>query len=528
MAELDLERQAVLVEALRDPARYPHPADRIEIIETHISHVLLAGEHAYKIKKPLDLGFLDFSTLERRRRCCEEEVRLNRRLAPDFYLGVVAITGTPEAPVLGGAGEAIEHAVHMRRFPQERLLDRLLERGEVDAALVDRIARTAAAFHARVAVAGAEAPYGEPERVHFPVRQNFEQIAPLLGTDAERGQLERLRRWAEETYARLEPVLAARKRGGFVRECHGDMHLGNMALVDGELVIFDCIEFNDNLRWIDVVSEAAFFVMDMEAREQPALAARFLDTYLAHTGDYAGTAVLRYYQAYRAMVRAKVARIRLAQPGLDEREAAEARAQYAAYVGLAERYAAPPRPLLLLTAGVAGAGKTTGSEGLLAALGAVRLRSDVERKRLFGLPPEARTGSGADQGIYTPEAHRRTYARLLELAETVLEAGLPVIVDATFLLPEHRAPFRELARRRGVPFAILAFEAPEEVLAARVHERAAAGADASEAGVEVMRRQLGRWTPPAPEEADRVLRFGPGDGPETVARAVRDWLGGGR
>lgn len=516
--------QAKLVEALRDPARYPHPVDQVEIIETHISHVLLAGDYAYKIKKPLDLGFLDFGTLEKRRRCCEEELRLNRRLAPGWYLEVVPITGTPEDPALGGTGDAIEHAVRMRRFPQECLLDRLLAEGRVDAALVDRIACTAAAFHARVATAGPDTPFGEPERVHFPVRQNFDQIAPLLETDAERARLERLRAWAEAAYARLEPVLAARKRDGYVRECHGDMHLGNMALADGELVIFDCIEFNENLRWIDVMSEAAFFVMDMEARAHPALAARFLDTYLTHTGDYAGTAVLRYYQAYRALVRAKVARIRLAQPGLDPAEADDARAQYATYLALAERYAAPPRPALLLTAGVAGAGKTTGSEALLHTLGAIRLRSDVERKRLHGLPPEARTGSAVDRGIYTPEAHRRTYARLLELAGRVLEAGLPVVVDATFLLPEHRAPFRELARRRGIPFAILAFEVPEAALVARIEARLRAGADPSEADVEVMRRQLGRWRPPADDEADLVLRFGPDDGPERVAAAVRAWL----
>ena len=337
------------VQRLLEPGFYPHPVRGLRLVETHISWVFLTGDYAYKVKKPLDLGFLDFSTLEKRAHCCREELRLNRRLAPSLYLDVVALTGTPEAPVLGGPGEPVEYAVKMRQFDEAGLLDRLIAGGELPPERIDRIARIAADFHARAERAPAESDFGTPERAHHPVAENFVQTLALVSGPDVVVRLEGLQAASEEAYRRLAPRMAARRRDGFVRECHGDMHLGNMALVDGDVAIFDGIEFNANLRWIDVMSEVAFLCMDLEQRGRPDYAWRFLNAYLERTGDYAGLSLLHYYQAYRAMVRAKVTAIRLAQPGLSAGDRAAAEASFLGYLSLAEGYAAAGRPFLAIT-----------------------------------------------------------------------------------------------------------------------------------------------------------------------------------
>jgi hypothetical protein len=489
------------------------------LVETHISWVLLAGDFAYKLKKPLNLGFLDFSTLERRRFFCEEELRLNRRLAPDLYLEVVPVTGNAEAARFGGAGPAVEYAVKMRRFDEEARLDRVLARGGLEPAQVDALARRVADFHAGLPPAAAGTGFGGPENIAFYARQNFDQIRPRLAAGPDLDALARLETWTGQEFAARREDFAARRREGFVRECHGDLHLGNIALIAGEPVVFDCIEFNPELRWIDVASEVAFAVMDLEDRGRPDLASRFLNAWLEGCGDYPGLAVLPYYLVYRALVRAKVAAIRLGQPELGEPERAAALAQCREYLALALRFTAPPRPSLAITRGLAGSGKTTLSLAAVESLGAIRIRSDVERKRLFGLAPAARTGSALDQGIYSRTAGARTYARLAALAESVLRAGYRVIVDAAFLERERRRAFRALAARLRVPFAILDFQAPDAELDRRVAARQAAGADASEAGLAVLRRQRQTAEPLTAEEQavavaiDTVL-------PDAAARCV--------
>ncbi len=487
--------QQRLVESLSDPSHYDPAPARVERLETHISHVLLAGDYAYKIKKPLNLGFLDFSTLERRRHFCEEELRLNRRTAPELYLEVVPIGGTPEAPRLGDAAAPIEYAVRMRRFPEAARLDHLLDRGELTPATVDAVARQLAAFHAELPAVGKGSEFGDPAKVRAPVVENFRQIAALPHPAVAAPLLAQLRDWSEQTWQRLSPLLAARKRDGFVRECHGDAHLGNMVLLDGEVVLFDCIEFNPSLRWIDVISEAAFPAMDLASRGHPPLAARFLDGYLAATGDYAGAALLPYYLCYRAMVRAKVAAIRLAQSGLEAAERSVLEAEFGGHVALATRYTQPARPRLLITHGVSGSGKSSGCQPLLESLPALRVRSDLERKRLFGLAPGAPSHSDLAAGIYSEEASARTYARLLELTRGLIDAGLSVIVDATFLQREQRRPFVEFAAAHGTPFAILDFDAPPSVLRARIEARSREGRDPSEADLAVLERQLATREP---------------------------------
>lgn len=496
---------AALVAALQQPAVYDHPAQDIALIETHISWVILAGDYVYKIKKPVNLGFLDFSTLEKRRHCCAEELRLNRRLAPALYLGVVAITGSPEQPRLDGPGPAIEYAVRMARFPQAAQFDRMLARGELTAAHLDAVARMIADFHGHAAVAGADVSYGDPDTVMQPVTENFEQVRARAGDDtAVLARLDDLERWSRETFGQLRDAIAARKAAGFVRECHGDLHLRNLAWFNDSPLAFDCIEFNPALRWIDVISEIAFLVMDLEDHDQMPLARRFLNAYLERSGDYAGVRLLPFYLVYRAMVRAKVEAIRALQPGVTGAERTAELAAFHGYLDLASGCTARGRPVLLVTRGLSASGKTTLTQPLLEQLGALRIRSDVERKRLYGLPAAADARAAAGEGIYTPEAGARTYARLAGLAGTVLAAGFPVIVDAACLKPAQLEPFRALAEAAGVPYAVLEFEAPADVLRARI---AAREKGASDADLAILEHQLAGWQPLTGAAAEHCIRI---------------------
>ncbi len=490
-----------LIQHLQNPALYDHPVEQFKLIETHISWVLLTGEYVYKIKKPVDFGFLNFSTLAQRHHFCQQELQLNRRLAPEIYLEVVAIGGTPAQPCLGAESGAIEYAVKMRQFPQQAQLDRLLTAGTLKPGHIDQLAERIAAFHAEAEVAGSDTPWGGPAAIRQPVEENFAQIRPLLSDENDLKALDRLERWSLQQFERLEPLLQQRKADGFIRNGHGDMHLGNIALIERKIVIFDCIEFNDEFRWIDVISDIAFTTMDLEDRDQPQLAARLIDTYLQRSGDYEGLALYPFYRLYRALVRAKVARLRLTQTDLKPQQREAAERSYRNYITLAQRYASDSKPLLCIAHGLSGSGKTTLSQPLLERFGMVRIRADVERKRLYGYRAEART----DAAIYSQEANRRTYDRLAQLTAAVISAGLSVIVDATFLKRAEREHYHALARRLGVPFVILHFHAPKALLVQWINERQKAGNDASEATVEVLEKQIG-WEEPLDErEADIVI-----------------------
>lgn len=485
-----------LIEALLRPAAYPHPADPVEHIETHISHVLLAGDFAYKLKKPLDLGFLDFSTLERRRHCCEEELRLNRRLAADLYLEVVSISGPIEAPRIGGTGPVLEYGVRMRRFPQESLLDRLV----LSPALMDRLAEVVADFHASIPRADMTSRFGTPSMVRAPMLENLEQIRSRTASSSVRERVDRLEAWTRGCWQGLISAIEQRRRHGHVRECHGDMHRGNIALIDGEIRIFDAIEFNPGLRWIDTASEIAFLIMDLEECGATSLAQRFLNRYLERCGDYESLELLDFYKVYRALVRAKVLAIRLHQADLEPAEATRDIALFERYLDLAESYTGTRVARLVLACGLSGSGKSHLACQLREVMPLIHLRSDIERKRLFGLAETATTRASPESGIYFPLATQWTYARLLRLADRILGYGYDVLVDATFIARKRRAHFWAMARRRRVQATILCLDAPLDILKERISQRLACGDDASEADLRVLERQCAEQEPLTAEE----------------------------
>lgn len=476
-----------LIAALQNPALYPHPVDRFEVIETHISWVLLTGPYAYKIKKPVNFGFLDFTSLQAREHFCNEELHLNQRLTEGLYLQVLPITGSADAPQLSGTGPAIEFALQMRQFPQSQLLTNVLARGELLPAHIDDLARQIAGFHLRTPRVPAENPLGSAAAVMAPVRQNFEQARGMLSQDSDLQQLAALEDWAEITFTRLQPLLDQRKAEGFIRECHGDIHLGNATLLEGKVALFDCIEFNEPFRLIDIVCDAAFLAMDLEDRGLHALSRRFICLWLEQTGDYASLELLNFYKAYRAMVRAKVSLFSLAHQSSDEGRDATLR-QYRSYADLAESYSAIPSPFLAITHGVSAVGKSHVAMRLVEDLGAIRLRSDVERKRLFGEQKDS-SADPLGTGIYNAASSEVTYQRLHRLAASCLHSGLPVVIDATYLKHAQREDARLTAEAAGVPLLILDCHAEQAVIAQWLAQRTAEGGDPSDATLEVIEAQ---------------------------------------
>ncbi len=493
------ESQPPLIAALMHGDGFAEAPDAVALVETHASWLLLAGEFAWKIKKPVTLPFLDYGTLARREACCRAELELNRRLAPDLYLDVVPIGGSETAPVMGTL-PAIEWAVRMRRFDEAGRLDHVAARGELRPQHMAQLAAMLVDFHAAAQTAPSGSRFGEPEQVLAAARENFVELRQLL-PPADRAATERLAAWTEAEFARRAGDFAARKQGGCIREGHGDLHLGNLVLIGDKVTAFDCIEFNDDFRWNDPVSEIAFVWIDLVDHGRPDLAAAFLNAWLEAGGDFAAIAVLRFYAVYRAVVRAKIAALRAAQE--DAAAAATEITAARGYLDLAWKIAVPGAPTLAITCGLSGTGKTTASTARLRDPGRtdagclIRLRSDVERKRLFGMAPLAASGSQLGGGIYTVEANARTYARLLELARSLLQAGWPVIVDAAFLRRAERDEFRRLAAELGVEFGIVYLKAEPGELRRRI---AARRNDASEATVEVLERQLGWFEEPADVE----------------------------
>jgi len=498
---------AELIAALSRPEAYPDQPDTVQVCQTHVSAVFLAGDHAWKVKKPVNLGFLDFSTLSQRRFFCDEEVRLNRRLAPQVYLGVVPVTQEAEGLRFEGNGPVVEWAVKMRRLPAEATLLERLRQGQDISGALDRLARRLADFQAQAEGGANVARGGSFEVVAGNARENFQQTAAHVGITVAPAVHARLRELTEEHLARLRPLIEARAALGVPRDGHGDLHLDHVYYFPNlqppeDLAVIDCIEFAERFRHADPVADVAFLVMDLLFQDRPDLARDFAAGWFRCSGDAQGWPLLPFYAAYRAVVRAKVEGMELAEeevPAAERQSAWErARAHWSLALGLLEEPGR--RPCLVLVGGLPGSGKSTLARSLAEAERLVVIRSDVVRKELAGDDLRARQEGEFESGLYTPQWTEQTYSECLDRAENCLAAGQRVLIDATFRADRHRQAFLRLAWRWKVPLLFIVCQAPREVLEARVSARRG---DVSDAGPGVLRHMASQWESPG----ERVQPF---------------------
>jgi aminoglycoside phosphotransferase family enzyme/predicted kinase len=496
-----------LIKSLLKSAAYPEPTAKVRLIETHVSFIFIADDFVYKVKKPVDFGFLNFTTLDRRRFYCEEEVRLNRRLCPDIYLGVVELRKTPEGASFAASadGKVIDYAVKMKRLPEERMLSHLLELAQVGPDQMVQLARLIADFHGKAARGAQIDACGGADVIKANWEENFRQAAPFKGETLPAADLDLMRAWVDRFIAGNGDLLRARVEQGFVRECDGDLHLGNICLSD-RIYIFDCIEFNERFRYIDTAADIAFLLMDLEYAGRPDLCPPFLTAYREAAGDPGVNALLPFYQGYRAFVRGKVTSFRLREPGLAPEEIPLAKASAIRYFRLARGYALRDRlpTTLVITCGLMGSGKSALARELSFELGLCLLRSDLVRKDLAGRPPAGTGSDDYDAGIYAAPFNERTYRALLEQAEQALLSGKSVIVDATFRRQSDRDCFRAKAEQLGVPFFLIETRCPEKLIRERLEKRRLDPGEVSDGRWELYPKQLSEFQPPAPGESIQV------------------------
>jgi aminoglycoside phosphotransferase family enzyme/predicted kinase len=454
------------------PAAFPHPAPDTRLIETHISWVILAGAFVYKLRKPVDFGFLDFSTLEQRRADCEAEVRLNRRLCPDLYLGVVDVVERDGRLSFTGPGIPIEPAVLMRRLPEAGMLPALLQRRMVDERLMERLARRLAQFHAGATTGAGVDEHASLTSLRANWNENFAQTRAFIGRIISAEQHASTQAYVNDFLEANTDLLEQRIQQGRIRDGHGDLHAGSVCVAQRRVYLFDCIEFNDRFRCADVAAEVAFLAMDLDHDGRADLGHAFVDAYVRRSGDAQLRSLLDFYKCYRAFVRGKVLGFQLDEPGHTAGELERATAEARAYFELAYAYTRQPaQAMLLVCMGLPASGKTTLAHALAGRLGLVHLSSDLVRKKLAGIGPTEHRREEFERGMYGRSTSRRTYATLRKHAARWLRRSRSVVLDATYGQPSERAAIRQLARRIGARLVFVTCRADESVLQARLAAR---------------------------------------------------------
>ncbi|MGB6067077.1 MAG: AAA family ATPase [Desulfomonilaceae bacterium] len=484
-----------LIPALSDPSIYPHHPPSVQVVQTHISIVFIAGDLVYKIKKPVDLGFLDFTTFEKRRYFCQQEISLNSRFSEGIYLGVASIHYGPSGINLKGEGVEVESAVLMRRIPHDRLLINMLQNNEVTTDLLMRLADRLVYFHLHAAKGPQIASFGSSRVIYQNLKENFEQTRPYIGRTIDAQTHERISIRATEFLENHQNLFQKRITDGFIRDCHGDLHLEHVVILD-EIMLYDCIEFNDRLRYGDTAADLAFLLMDLDFQGYPAFAdqigLRYADT--SHDGEI--LRLLGFYKSYRAFVRGKVEAFILDDPEMSSAEKETARQVAKDYFQLSLAYLKPPPPpVLVITAGLMGTGKSWLASHLGKRLGIEPLRSDVLRKEIHGLSPLEHRSEQYGAGIYSERATEQTYECLLKKAAQALERGQSAIVDASFGRLHYRERAHELATRTGAWFRIVECIAPHSVVRERLQERIHKADEPSDGRWEVFEIQKADFEP---------------------------------
>jgi aminoglycoside phosphotransferase family enzyme/predicted kinase len=494
------------VAEMMDPRLYGAGVKRVRMIQTHTSWVFLTGTRAYKVKKPVNFGFLDYTLLSARRFFCKEEFRLNQILSPDIYIEVLPITETRGRLKLGGRGNVIDYCLAMKELPQDRIMTEQLKKGLVTFEHIDQIAKSIAGFHAQADRGPDVAQYGSTKTIRFNWDENFAQTEAFRGKTITQLAFGETKAAVERFIADKQALFRRRRAAGFVRRCHGDLHSKNIFVLpshrsdksDGsDIRIFDCIEFNPRFSCSDVASEIAFMAMDLDYWGRKDLADFFVERYVVHTGDGGLLRLLNFYKCYRAYVRGKVTSFVLNDPGVGPTDKAEAKRTACEYFELSRRYACSlaTRPKLVVMMGLPGVGKTYVAQRLAERTGAFHFLSDSVRKQLLGIPVGERQLADYGKGIYGGDIGRRTYDELLRRSRVYLSAGLSVIADATFLSEDSQERAGDTAARSHVPVLFVFVDCPERVVRSRLRRRAGEYSF-SDATLEVYRAMKSRYFPP--------------------------------
>lgn len=505
-----------LIRSLSKPSAYPDSPDTIELKQTHISYLFFTPKYVYKIKKSVDFGFLDFTTLEKRRFFCHQEIALNKRLCPEIYIGVVEATKTDDGFVFEGKGEAVEYAVKMKRLPPDKMFDHMLKKDTVTESMVEDIADVIASFHKKSETNLYISEFGRPAAIEKNTEENFTQNKDFVGRTITAKQYDTIKNYTQNFLKARSGLFAKRAENCFIKDCHGDIHSEHICVTNG-IYIFDCIEFNERFRYSDTVADIAFLAMDLDFYNRHDLATAFCNKYILASKDRDANELLDFYKCYRAYVRGKVEGFKIDQKEVPEKEKKEAKARARKYFHLAALYASDGfRPALILICGLTGTGKTTLAGALAAETGIKVISSDIVRKELAHIASSERRLEEFEKGIYTKEWTEKTYSEMINRAKSFLRKGVSVILDATFLEPAYRQKAYESAKELGAEFQIIECVAPDETVKERLGNRARQEGVASDGRWEIYVKQKEKHTQPSSFYIDTSLDI------DTIKNAALD------